>query len=90
MVKPYPGPTAQDILEAAKLRDPLIDHPPNYTMGEIEVFTAIMDWRLNYPRGQVVKYVARARHKGTELLDLKKARWYLDQEISRLEAGEDG
>jgi hypothetical protein len=33
----------------------------------------------------VVKYVARAAHKGNQLADLRKARWYLDREIGRLE-----
>jgi hypothetical protein len=33
----------------------------------------------------VVKYVARAAHKGNQLADLKKAGWYLDREIGRLE-----
>lgn len=68
--------------------DPRVDHPPHYTMSSIEVFDAIVAWRLNYPRGQVVKYLARACHKGDELLDLKKARWYLDQEIIRMEAND--
>jgi hypothetical protein len=33
----------------------------------------------------VVKYVARAAHKHDALLDLKKARGYLDREIANLE-----
>jgi chorismate mutase len=37
-------------------------------------------------RGNIVKYVARAPHKGNELQDLKKARWYLDRLIEQLEA----
>jgi hypothetical protein len=42
---------------------------------------------LNFCRGNVVKYVCRAGKKPSacELEDLRKARWYLDWEIARLE-----
>lgn len=41
---------------------------------------------MNFCRGNVVKYVARAEFKGQELEDLKKAKWYLEREINRLES----
>lgn len=62
-----------------------IDHPAHYNMGEIEVIAAIEDWKLGYHEGNVVKYVARAKHKGCELQDLKKAAWYLERRIKQLE-----
>ena len=62
-----------------------IDHPPHYTFGAIEVIDAIEDWRLGFHLGNVVKYVARSAHKGDQLVDLRKARWYLEREIARLE-----
>jgi hypothetical protein len=62
-----------------------IDHPPHYTFGAIEVIDAIEAWGLGFHLGNVVKYVARAAHKGDQLADLKKARWYLDRAIGRLE-----
>jgi len=62
-----------------------IDHPPHYTFGEIEVIEAIEDWRLGFHLGNVVKYVARSAHKGDQMADLRKARWYLEREIARLE-----
>jgi hypothetical protein len=62
-----------------------IDHPPHYTFGAIEVIDAIEAWGLGFHLGNVVKYVTRAAHKGQQLADLKKARWYLDREIGRLE-----
>jgi hypothetical protein len=62
-----------------------IDHPPHYTFGAIEVIDAIEAWELGFHLGNVVKYVARAAHKGDQLADLKKARWYLEREINRLE-----
>ena len=51
---------------------------------------AIEAWELPYHLGNVVKYVARAKHKGDELTDLRKARWYLDRYIGRIEATVDG
>ena len=62
-----------------------IDHPPHYTFGAIEVIDAIEDWRLGFHLGNVVKYVARSAYKGDQLADLRKARWYLEREIARLE-----
>ena len=60
-----------------------INHPPHYTHGEIEATDAIEAWGLGFCLGNVVKYIARAGHKGDRLEDLKKARWYLEREIKR-------
>lgn len=51
-----------------------------------EVIPVIRAWGLNFLRGNIIKYVARAHLKGQELEDLKKAREYLDREIAFLEA----
>ncbi len=65
----------------------LINHPPHYTFGPIEVIDAIDAWECDFYLGNVIKYVARSAHKGNRLADLKKARWYLDRKIKRLEQG---
>lgn len=62
-----------------------VNHPSHYNVGKIEVIDAIEDWGLGFHEGNVVKYVARARHKGKQLEDLKKAMWYLQREIENLE-----
>lgn len=62
-----------------------INHPPHYTFGKIEVITVIEDWGLSFHLAQVVKYVARSKHKGSELEDLRKAKWFLDRLITSLE-----
>ena len=62
-----------------------IHHPAHYNAGKIEVIDAIVDWELDFIEGNVIKYVTRAKHKGDELGDLKKARWYLDYLIGQLE-----
>jgi hypothetical protein len=58
-----------------------INHPSHYNAGKIEVIDAIEDWNLGFHEGNVVKYVARAKHKANELEDLKKAAWYLNRLI---------
>ena len=72
----------------------LVNHPPHYTSGRLEVIDFIEDQKLPYHLGNVVKYVARAgKKKGADPVeDLKKARWYLDRYIDLLDGvlqGED-
>lgn len=64
-----------------------VSHPSHYTSGGIEVIDAIEAWSLGFHLGNVVKYVARAGKKdpARTVEDLKKARWYLEREIARLE-----
>lgn len=62
-----------------------INHPPHYTRGKIEVWDFIMDQRLGFMSGNVIKYVCRAGHKGDALTDLRKAKAYLDKLIEQLE-----
>lgn len=62
-----------------------VNHPAHYNAGAIEVIDAIEDWRLGFALGNAVKYIARAAHKGREIEDLKKARWYIDRAIAGLE-----
>lgn len=64
--------------------DSVVDHPKHYNVGKIEVIDAIEDWKLGFHEGNVVKYVARAKHKGRELEDLQKAAWYLQRRIEQL------
>jgi hypothetical protein len=63
----------------------MVDHPSHYNQGKIEVIDAIEDWNLNFCEGNVIKYVARHRHKTEPIEDLKKAKWYLDRLIKRME-----
>lgn len=65
----------------------MINHPIHYNQG-IEAIDYIESHKLSFCLGNVVKYITRAKHKGTELQDLKKASWYLQREIERLEKGE--
>ena len=65
-------------------KEDVINHPSHYTRGNIEVIDFIEDQQLPYHLGNVIKYIARAGHKGDKLEDLKKARWYLDRYINEV------
>ena len=74
-------------LESAKVD--MVNHPSHYTSGKIEVISIMEDQLTDeeyrgYIKGQVIKYVTRERHKNG-LEDLKKAAWYLNRLIKRLE-----
>lgn len=71
------------VVEVPKKED-VINHPSHYTRGKIEVIDFIEDQQLPYHLGNVIKYIARAGHKGDKLEDLKKARWYLDRYINEV------
>lgn len=63
-----------------------VEHPAHYNSGGVEVIDAIEAWELGFCLGNSVKYIARAGKKDADktLEDLRKARWYLDREISRI------
>jgi hypothetical protein len=56
---------------------------PAHYQGDY-VMRIIEDFKLGFCLGNVVKYVLRAENKG-RVEDLKKASWYLNREIARLE-----
>lgn len=74
----------------SKVND-VVNHPSHYTDGKIEVIDFIEDKGLNFHRGNAVKYIARAGKKNPakEVEDLKKAVWYLNREIQRMECDND-
>ena len=62
----------------------MVNHPPHYKAGGIETIDFIEAKELGYNLGNVVKYITRADHKGNKLEDLKKAQWYLNRAIQKL------
>lgn len=66
-----------------------IDHPAHYGGADnpYEAIKVIEAWDLGFCLGNTIKYISRAGKKGAALEDLKKARWYLDREISNQESG---
>jgi len=69
-----------------------ISRPAHYTFSKVEVIEAIEAWDLDYIRGNVVKYIARAGRKveADELQDLLKCQWYLSRAIRNLERARKG
>lgn len=76
------------LIEQNTIKKSAIDHPSHYG-GKDNVYEAIKvieAWDLGFCLGNVVKYISRAGKKHEDVLeDLKKARWYLDRHISKLE-----
>jgi len=64
-----------------------VSHPEHYNKGAIEAINIIEDWDLNFSVGNVIKYMLRAPHKGEELEDLEKAKWYLERHIENVKKG---
>jgi hypothetical protein len=69
-----------------------VDHPEHYTAGKVEVIDileqAVQDAPDPISGGllwQTLKYLLRLWYKGNMLQDAKKARWYLNRLIERLE-----
>lgn len=67
-----------------KENDP-VNHPAHYTSHPSGIECIQITRWMNFNMGNVIKYVWRAGNKGNALEDLKKARWYLDDEIKRRE-----
>ena len=62
-----------------------VNHPAHYNTGSFEVIAVIEDWNLGFHLGNAVKYIARAKHKNNEIEDVKKAIWYLERHLKRIE-----
>ena len=64
-------------------------NPNHYKQGNIEVIDFILDQKMSYLEGNIIKYVSRYKFKnGIE--DLEKARWYLEKlYVLKLEESED-
>lgn len=66
-----------------------IEHPDYYggKNNTYEAIKVIEAWELNFCMGNVIKYIARAGKKTEDrIMDLKKAQFYLQHEIDRMES----
>ena len=69
-----------------------VDHPQHYGGKDnpYEAIKVIEAWSLGFSLGNAVKYISRAGKKASGIPatveDLKKAAWYINREIERLEA----
>jgi len=68
----------------------VVNSPPHYKAGGIEAIEGIEasmapEAYAGYLKGNVMKYLWRYEKKGKPIEDLKKARWYLDRLIQKVE-----
>ena len=64
-----------------------VNNPEHYHYGTYEAIKVIEAWGLGFCLGNVLKYISRAGKKNgsSRLEDLKKAQWYLNREIEKIE-----
>lgn len=61
-----------------------VNHPPHYNaVPGIECIDVVENFNFNV--GNAIKYLWRAGHKGDKIEDLRKAAWYVNREIERLD-----
>jgi uncharacterized protein DUF3310 len=85
------GPVLSDLVQNTDITSPgfggihpdPVNHPAHYTSRGIECIDVAEG--LSFCLGNALKYIWRAGLKGDPVEELKKARWYLDREIKRLE-----
>lgn len=74
------------IYQSAPVAHDPINHPSHYTSHPSGIETIQITRHMNFNRGNAVKYLMRAGLKDSakEVEDLKKAIWYIQDEIKRL------
>lgn len=61
-----------------------VEHPPHYNRHPSGVECIEIARHMGFNLGNALKYVWRAGLKGDAVEDLRKARFYIDDEIKRL------
>jgi hypothetical protein len=76
---------AREVWRDLVMPEETVNHPAHYGGDTVyEVIKVIEAWALGFHLGNAVKYIARAGRKSTDqLVDLEKARWYLDRYIKQ-------
>lgn len=62
-----------------------VNHPPHYNSHPSGVECIQVTEHMNFCIGNAMKYLWRAGLKGDALEDLKKAKFYIEREIARLD-----
>lgn len=63
----------------------MVNHPVHYTSHPSGIETIQITEHMNFCLGNAIKYLMRSELKGKQIEDLKKAAWYINREIDRLE-----
>jgi hypothetical protein len=64
-----------------------VNHPKHYTKHPSGVECIQITEHMGFNLGNAVKYIWRADLKGKQVEDLKKAIWYINREIQRINNG---
>lgn len=62
-----------------------VNHPQHYTQHPSGVECIQITEHFNFNLGNAIKYIWRAGLKGDSLEDLRKAAWYIEREVKRME-----
>lgn len=63
----------------------MVNHPPHYNRGKIEVIDFIEDQQFDFHIGTAIRYLCRAGYKWNAVEDLEKAIWYINRKIKKLQ-----
>jgi hypothetical protein len=66
-----------------------VNHPKHYCEHPSGVECIEVVEHMNFCVGNAIKYLWRAGLKGDAIEDLRKARWYVDREIARIEESDE-
>ena len=94
MSNPLKGGSSDDVLDFSDYKQTdSVNSPAHYTRGSQEAIDIIEEAIQDAPsvetgmlQGQVLKYLLRLWLKNNSTEDAKKARWYLNRLINKLEA----
>jgi hypothetical protein len=63
----------------------MVNHPPHYQAHPSGVECIQITEHMNFNLGNAIKYIWRADLKGNAVEDLKKAKFYLEREVAKIE-----
>lgn len=63
----------------------MVNHPPHYDNHPSGVECITITECYNFNIGNAIKYLWRHNEKGSPIIDLEKAQWYIAREIERLQ-----
>jgi len=80
----------EEYMRQAMAQSDVITNPKHYERYAIEPVSFIMNNELPFWMGNVIKYIMRAGYKSntSEVVDLEKAKRYIDMRINQLEGRE--
>lgn len=86
MAKAEPEAAGQENAgEAGTSKVDYVNHPPHYTKHPSGIECIEITRWMNFNLGNAMKYIWRCNDKGSTIEDLKKAQWYIADEIAKLE-----